>query len=153
MKSDLMSGIFWLLFSVFATVGSYRLGLGNLAKPGSGLLPFAASCVLGLLSLTLALQALRSKRAKGEALWPTRTGWLKVILVLVSILIYATALEKLGFPLSTFLLLLLLLKTIEPQPWLTSILFPLLVVAAAYVVFNLWLKVPLPSGLLGLIGQ
>lgn len=152
MKLDLISSAFWLLISIAATTESYHLGLGSLRKPGSGLLPFVASCFLGLFSVVVFLQAQLGKPKPEEKIWPNRDGWLKVILVFLILLAYALALEKIGFVLDTFLLIFILLKTIEPQSWIKSIAFSLLVTVSSYITFNVWLKVPLPSGLLGLIG-
>jgi len=152
MKLDLISGAFWLLFSILAITESYQLGLGSLRKPGSGLLPFVAACFLGIFSIIVFLQAQLGKREPEEEVWPNREGWLKVVLVFMILLAYAMALEKIGFMLDTFLLIFILLKTIEPQSWIKSLVFSLLVAVGSYTIFDVWLKVPLPSGLLSLIG-
>jgi hypothetical protein len=35
-KADRISGAFWLVFGLFISIESYRLGLGTLHKPGPG---------------------------------------------------------------------------------------------------------------------
>lgn len=149
MRLDLVSGIFWLLFSIVAILESCRLHLGSWQKPGSGFLPFVAASFLGILSLILSLQALvaRKKTVQGEA-WPPSRGWPKAAFVLLVLLGYALGLEKLGFIVTTFLFLFLLLKSIEPQRWGRTLIFSLLVSFLSYVLFQTWLKAQLPAGFL-----
>lgn len=114
MKLDLVSGIFWLLFSIVAVLESYRLHLGSWHKPGAGFLPFVAACFLGLLSLILSLQALVAwrKTAQDEG-WPPSKGWTKAAFVLLVLLGYALGLERLGFMITTFLFLFCSLRALS----------------------------------------
>jgi len=153
MKLDLIGGIFWLLLSIVAIMESYRLNLGSWQKPGSGFLPFLAACFLGIFSIIVILGArLSRKKVEEREVWPNREGWPKAAFVFIILLAYTLGLEKVGFMVTTFLLVLLLLKTIEPQSWMKSLLFSFSVVFISYIIFHTWLKVPLPSGLLSLPG-
>jgi putative tricarboxylic transport membrane protein len=152
MKLDRIGGAFWLLFAILTLTESYHLGLGNLQKPASGLFPFVAACFLGALSIIVFLSAQFEKRKTEEKIWPNLQRWPKVALVFMILIIYAFTLEKIGFLLATFLVILILLKAIEPQPWIKSIVFSLLVAVGSYTLFAVWLQVPLPSGFLSLIG-
>ena len=49
---DLASSLFWLFVSIAVFVESLRLGIGTLRSPGMGFMTFAASGILGILSLT-----------------------------------------------------------------------------------------------------
>jgi putative tricarboxylic transport membrane protein len=152
-RLDLISGIVWFILSILAVTESYRLRLGSLEKPGSGFLPFVAASVLGLLSLLILLQSLpvREELRKGDH-WPNPKGWPKAAIVLIALLGYTLSVEKLGFIITTFILILFLLKTIEPQPWLKAILFSFSGSFLSYLLFCTWLKVPLPSGFFTLAG-
>jgi putative tricarboxylic transport membrane protein len=152
-RLDLISGIVWFILSILAVTESYRLRLGSLEKPGSGFLPFVAASVLGLLSLLILLQSLpvREELRKGDH-WPNSKGWPKAAVVLIALLGYTLSVEKLGFIITTFILILFLLKTIEPQPWLKAILFSFSGSFLSYLLFCTWLKVPLPSGFFTLAG-
>ncbi len=153
MRLDLASGAFWLLFSIVAVLESYRLHLGSWQKPGSGFLPFVAACFLGVLSLILFLQSLAAwKKTTQKEGWLPSKGWTKAAFVLLLLLGYALGLERLGFLMTTFLFLFLLLKSIEPQTWGKTILFSLLVSFLSYVLFQTWLKAQLPAGLLPPLG-
>ena len=56
-KADRISGIFWLLFSVFVSIESYRLGLGNLHQPGPGFIFFWTAVAMGVLSIAVFVRA------------------------------------------------------------------------------------------------
>ena len=60
-----------------------------------------------------------------------------------------TALEKAGFMISTFLLIFLLLKTIEAKRWFVATFVGIAASLGTYAMFELWLHVRLPKGILG----
>ena len=65
-KSDLISSIFWLIFSVFICIESYLLGLGTLHKPGPGFFFFWISVALGLMSTVNLIRAGMIKKTEGK---------------------------------------------------------------------------------------
>lgn len=148
-KADRISGIFWLIFSLFISFESYKLGLGALNKPGPGFLFFWMSVVLGIMSLVILIRAWESKKAK-ESRVPVfgKLNVTKLILVLISVFLYALLIEKLGFIPVTLLLFIFLLGIIEKKRWPFTILVSIAVTAIAYLVFEVWLQSQLPKGLL-----
>jgi hypothetical protein len=62
---------------------------------------------------------------------------------------YSLFLDTLGFLVSTFILLLMLFRFVEPQKWVVAMGGSALASIASYVVFELWLKTQLPRGILG----
>ena len=75
--------------------------------------------------------------------------WGKLGLALGCILLYGLLLERLGFLLSTFLLLSLLLGTIESKRWYVMFLVALTGALGTYGIFELWLHSRLPRGPFG----
>lgn len=145
-KADRISGIFWLIFSVFVSMESYNLGLGSLRKPGPGFLFFWIGVLLGIMSL---LVILRSRRAQPAREGPLRgLNVTKIILVLIALFLYALFMERLGFILVTLGLFLLLLGIIEKKRWSFTLLVSVLVTAATYLIFEVGLQSQLPKGLL-----
>lgn len=61
-KGDRLSGMFWLVISLVIAVESYRLCVGRLHAPQAGFLPFVASLLLGVLSLSLLFSARRKRK-------------------------------------------------------------------------------------------
>jgi hypothetical protein len=78
--------------------------------------------------------------------------WQKGVKVMATLFLYVAVFHWLGFILSTFLLLLFLFKGLEPQKWGTAILISALTVGICYLVFNVFLELQFPPGLLRHIG-
>jgi hypothetical protein len=147
---DQGSSLFWLLLSIYVFVESLRLGVGSLSAPGMGLMPFGASGLLGIVSILLFLQtSFRKERVKGEAPF-YEIFWKRVLFFIIIVSLYAIFLDKAGYLISTFLLLILLLLNVErPQAW-RVLVFSFLVTVITYYIFSKWLKCALPYGLFGL---
>ena len=148
-RADRISGIFWLLFAIFVCIESYRLGLGTLHQPGPGFLFFWASIALGIMDLVVLIRAWMDKKAAETKL--TIFGGqnvLKIILVLISVFLYAIFMETVGFILVTLLLFIFLLGFIEKKKWWFTLFVSVVVTVIAYLIFEVWLKSQLPRGLL-----
>ncbi len=148
-KADRASGLFWLIFSVFISYQSYKLGLGTLHQPGPGFLFFWTGIVVAILSLTVVVRSFR-KRSPDEAKESVFAGWnvTKIVLVLLSLLLYGLLMERLGFLIVTLLLFVFLLGVIEKKRWSFVVSVSLIVTAASYLVFEMALQSQLPKGLM-----
>jgi putative tricarboxylic transport membrane protein len=149
-QRDRISSLVFLVFSFLVCVGSYRLpvGIGIWHEPGPGFFPFWAGMIMGVLSFLAYLKALRTKGADIGP-WYSRERWKKVLLILVILVAYAFVLEKLGFVVSTFLLLFVLFKVVEDQRWWLAVGGSLAVAIVSYGIFDRWLKLQLPKGFWG----
>ncbi len=65
-KGDKISGAFWLSVSLVTAFESYRLGVGQFHAPQAGFLPFVASLLLAVLSVSLLVTASHRKREARE---------------------------------------------------------------------------------------
>jgi putative tricarboxylic transport membrane protein len=148
-KADRISGIFWLIFSVCVSVESYRMGLGSLRQPGPGFLFFWVSVVIGIMSLVIFIREWRQNKTEGSEI-PIfeKLNVSKLVLVLISVFLYALLIETVGFILVTWLLFVFLLGIIEKKRWPFTIFVSTAVTAVAYLVFEVWLQSQLPKGLL-----
>lgn len=147
MKADLPSGLLWLALGGFVAVEGHELGLGTANDPGSGFLLFWA----GLLMAGLALVQLgRCPAGEGggrlAGLWPGPRWWRPVAAVL-ALAAYAAALLPVGFLISTFAFLLVLMLAVDRTPPATAFAVALLATAACILVFDRWLGVGLPRGI------
>jgi putative tricarboxylic transport membrane protein len=145
----LYCNLFWILFSLVVCVEAYRLRLGTITKPGSGLFPFSLGMVMLVLSLVAFFRAIgrKNKHETKTSRGPFR--WWNIVIILGAALAFALTLEKIGFLINTFLFVGLLLKVVEPQTWRTSIVGGLITTVVANVLFNLIFKAQIPSGILG----
>jgi putative tricarboxylic transport membrane protein len=148
-KADRISGLFWLIFSLFMSYHSYKLGMGTLHQPGPCFVFFWTGIIIALLSLTVVLMSF-GKRSPEEAkgLIFEKGNTTKVVLVLVSLFLYGVLMERLGFLIVTLLLFLFLLGIIEKKKWLFTVLVSLIVTIISYLVFEVGLQSQLPKGLL-----
>jgi putative tricarboxylic transport membrane protein len=139
--------LFWVAAGLLASYGATRLGLGSVTEPGAGFIFFWSGVILVFLSLIVFAESIRSPadtaREMGEM------NWAKIALVLLSLLLYAFFLERLGFILTTFVLVTFLLGCIEDINWFRSLGVASAAALASYAIFELWLKIRLPKGFFG----
>ena len=147
---DQWSSLFWLLAGIGITLGSLKYGFGTLQAPGAGFITFFAGMILSLLAVVFFLSSLKRDKKLHEGvkiLWEgLEVG--KVIYVFILLVAYTLILKHLGFLITTFGLLCLLFKVKAAYPLLKIILISLLVTTGAYLLFQVWLKVQLPRGIL-----
>jgi hypothetical protein len=58
--------------------------------------------------------------------------------------------NQLGYPLSAFLLMALLLRILGVKKWAINLPLSFVTAAISYFLFVQWLKIPLPKGWIGL---
>ncbi len=150
-RKEQVTSLFLMAFSACICISSYQVSIGRLNVPGSGFFPFWGGIALGLLSLANFLVAtLKRRRAIPQvAAGENGVNWKNLGLAFSFLAVYPVFLHVLGFPLSTFLFFFLFLRFIEPQKW--SIVIGLSAAAAAltFIVFQHFLKVQFPAGVLG----
>jgi putative tricarboxylic transport membrane protein len=132
-----------LAFGAAAAFESAKLPFGTIHNPGQGFFPWWASVVVVLLATILLIQAL--KLPASTAL--DKSGRIaKVVALLVVLAAYTFLLDPLGYPICTFLLVLFMLRATDPQRWPVALGVAAITAVGTYVVFAIWLSVPLPRG-------
>ena len=145
--ADHCSNLFWFVLGLLICYGATRLGIGSVTDPGSGFIFFWSGLILALLSLILFAGPLRDVATETREI--AGTNWAKISLVLVSLVLYVLFLEKLGFVLTTFLLLSFLLGVSEGKSWFRALGVAGTAALGSFVLFELWLKIRLPMGVFG----
>jgi hypothetical protein len=84
-----------------------------------------------------------------EPVFPTHAAGRRIVFCLAGMTAAAAIFEFLGFVLSMFLMIVFMMRTIDPQPWKKAILYSLLSALGSLLVFKILLKTQLPSGLVG----
>jgi putative tricarboxylic transport membrane protein len=138
---------FWVAVGLLACYGASRLGIGSVAEPGAGFIFFWSGLVLMILSLIVLADSVRSSEDTVREI--PKINWPKITLVLFSLLLYAFFLERLGFVLTTFVLMSFLLGCIEGTGWFRSLGVASAAALTSYAMFELWLKIRLPKGIFG----
>jgi hypothetical protein len=147
---DQFSSLVWLLAGIAIACSSLKYGFGSFHEPGIGFITFFAGAFLALLALLLLLTSRREQKMPGR-FWDLWTGLdvKKVIYVLVLLALYTFLLRPAGFLVSTFILLSLLFRVKGAHHLTTAVLLSILVTAVSYFVFEVWLQVQLPKGIVG----
>jgi putative tricarboxylic transport membrane protein len=148
---DRYTSLIWGLFGLYVAFEGWRLQLGTVNQPKSGFMVFWAGMILFSLSLILFLKAVLTKT--GEEVKPLWKGkdWPKGVKVMAALFAYALIFRLAGFLISTFFLLLFLLKGLEPQRWRVAILIAVVTIALCYLVFVVFLESQFPPGILGVM--
>ena len=148
MRSDKVLSLFWILLAILLIEESWRLGAGELRKPGSGLFPLLIGMFLLIVSFLLFLQTRSHATADKEG--GEKVSVRNILLCISSLYAYILVLEWLGFIASTFFLILFLLKAIEHKGWRLAVTTALLTAAVSYAFFGIALRAALPRGILGI---
>jgi len=147
-RHDLMSSIILFLAGLFTLLSAPQYDLGSPETPGPGLMPFLSGILMCIFSIVTFFKAYLDKSGQMREIW-VNIRFRKLTFVFLMLLLYTLFLEKVGFLVCTFFFIFLLLRFVEPQPWLTSLLGGGLTSILAYLLFETWLKAQLPRGILG----
>lgn len=148
---DQRAGLLGTGLGIFLIALSLRLDLGSWNQPGPGFLPLltgiflAGLCLVYLVSSTMRRD---DDYLRKESPWP-RENREKIIGVLAALCLYTLSISALGYLFATLLLLIYLFRVLEPGKWSVTLLQAVLTVLATYLVFEKWLMVQFPKGILG----
>ena len=144
-RADVASSLVWLGVGAYVCYAGWELELGAVNDPGSGFMIFWVGVVMLLLASIVLVGALRRRPGMGpQMVWGDR--WQKVVMVVAVLIAYAWVLTWLGFIGTTFVLLVVLFKFVEPQRWSVALGGAVASALIAYAVFHLWLGASLPPG-------
>jgi hypothetical protein len=141
---DRAGGLTMAALALFVIEESYRLRLplGSLQSPGPSYVPIILSVLL--LGFGVLVAAFGGHSASVASVgWGE---WRHAVAILVVCTIMALALERLGYRLTIFLALVLLLKGVERQGWITTTVFAAGFALGSHYLFATLLRVPLPRG-------
>lgn len=145
-RRDGIAALAMLLVAGATVYESAKLPFGVARNPGPGFVPWWIGVALGALSVLLGAHALRAGRIEGPARRSERGAWRQVAGLLVALALYVAALSPLGYPASTFLLVLLMLRSMVRARPVLALGLAVLAAGGSYLLFAVWLKVPLPPG-------
>jgi len=148
MPSRITSTLF-LLFALFVLFESRRYPLGSVDNPGPGFLPMLLGITLGVMSFLLMRRSWTKSFDQGEKIsWPGGRGLLVVCSILLMLILFAVLLDVTGYLVNVFLFFILFLRPISRQKWIWSLTISIGATLVAYGLFERWLMVPLPRGIL-----
>lgn len=153
-KSDeVMGGIVIFIFGGITTLLSLRMPIGNFRMAGTGLFPLCLGILLMILSgIFVFRMLLQSKKVqeKRKVTFETPESQVTLLLFLGTIVLVTLLFNRLGFPLSSLLLMLVLMRILGVKNWRLSLPLSFIIAIACYFLFVQWLKIPLPKGWIGI---
>jgi putative tricarboxylic transport membrane protein len=144
---ELWSGLVGLALSVFVVYTGLALKLGTINDPGSGYVIFYAGLLMIVFSLIMLYSAIKDGGPTFLSLWRD-VLWTKPLLVIALLVTFTLVFETVGFLVSTTVLLICLLRVIDPVPWPRAIPIAILVPLICWYVLQKLLLIQLPSGIL-----
>ena len=142
MTIDRFGGGVLAALALFTLWESRKLPLGNLASPGPAYVPMLLALLL--LGFSLVIIALGARAPKlAAAGW---SEWRHAVMILVVCVFMALGLERVGYRITIFGALALLLGVIERRSIVTTAVFAFVFSAASFYLFAVLLRVPLPRG-------
>ena len=137
-----------LVFMIGALVGyeSYRLGASwGSDGPQAGYFPFYIGlliCVCGAVVFAQSLLKLKADRR----IFVTAGQFKQVLVILLPSIAYVLGVQLIGIYVPSALFIGLFMKFVGQYNWLRSTVVGLGVSVSAFVMFEIWFKIPLPKG-------
>jgi hypothetical protein len=152
-KRDTIMAIFWILLGLTISIWSATFPFGGLEDPGPAYFPTALGLIIIVIGMIMLFRARKGKEE--NALRPSepaishRAAVMRVIFCLAGMTLSAVFFEILGFILTMFLMILFMMRTIDPQKWRKALFYSLISALGSLFVFRVLLKTQLPVGFLG----
>ena len=140
------------LFGGVTVFFSLRMPVGTFRAAGSGLFPLGLGILLMSLAMIFVIKSWVTKGPAEEKKRPAEGPHspTQVVLFTGTIALATLLFKDLGYPLMFFLLLLALLRILGVRSWVHNLSLSFLTATGAYLLFVVWLKIPLPKGWIGL---
>ena len=150
---DLASGVFLFLISIVLYVGAMNVKTLEVSTFGSGFFPKIVAILLALTSLPIILGGIKQAKTDGEEVRAAgNPRWKAVVATFVLMMAYAALLPYIGFIITTAVYLFLQINILSEDRHRRQILFAVISLVSAVVIFYLFVKVfnlMLPAGILG----
>lgn len=146
-SSELIFRLILLFLSLVIIIVSIEYGLGTINRPGTGLF----TLVLGVLILISGIIHIifTGNKEDNEPLFQNRAEIKRFVFVGLILILWIVGLPYLGFIIMTFFVTLVMSKVIGLEGWLRPIILSLVTSSFIYLLFDYWLYIDLPKGILG----
>jgi len=146
MTVDRVLGVGAILTAIPVAAAAWGFGVGSPNSPGAGFWPLFIVVAMAGLGVSLILRPSQG----GAAARALESRWGRLWIALGTMVFYVVALDPLGFPLATAVLLFVQLRWVEGRSWRSSAWTAVLTAFISFVLFRVLLKVPLPAGVVPL---
>ncbi len=151
-KGDRTFAVICLGLSCWLVLESLQFDFFSKFGPGPGFEPFWLGVILAVLSIFLFIDTIRRKGVKDDDK-PVLPGWKaigRLAFIMVLLAVFALVVDSLGFVLTVFFFVAILLFSLESVSIPKSLFYGVMFSLFIFLVFRYWLEVDLPKGFLGL---
>ncbi|MDZ4164119.1 MAG: tripartite tricarboxylate transporter TctB family protein [Smithellaceae bacterium] len=151
-KGDRVFSIICLGLSLWLILESQKFNYSSKFGPGPGFLPFWLGIILASIALYLLVSTFRGERRK-EMDEPRLPGWgslSRIGLIMLIMAGFALFVNSLGFILTVFFFVSMLLFVLEGDGFVKSLFYGVMFSAVVFLIFRYWMELDLPKGLLGI---
>ena len=144
-------GWIWIIIGGAICFLSWRIHLGSFREPGAGFVAFASGVALVVIGTIMAFSktflrlSCDSDPNKDRPFF--KLPKLPVIYTVTVLVGYGLVLDRLGYLITTFLVMFALFYNRGANRFLPSALASLLTVVSTYLIFETWLRCQLPRGI------
>ena len=152
-RDEVVPGIVIFLFGAITTLLSLKMPLGTFRMAGTGMFPLCLGILLMILSGIFILKIFfegKEKQVKKETATESSESPLQLILFLGAMALATLFLNQLGYPLTSLLLMVALLRILGIKRWGVNILISVVTAVGSYFLFVKWLDIPMPKGWIGI---
>lgn len=135
--------VFWIVFGAASAAYAWPLGMVGPAGPESGLFPFIASIIVSGAGIVLLLRPATQVRALD---FPRGAGLWRVVGVILGLIVMAAGMPYLGFSVTSFITMIILLRTVDQSSWLGAIALAFASTVSVFWLFGQMLGMALPRG-------
>jgi putative tricarboxylic transport membrane protein len=152
-RDEIIVGIVIFLFGLITTFLSLKMPIGTFRIPGSGMFSLFLGMLLMILSGIFVLRLFSQSKAKqpekGSSVEPSGSP-VQLTLFLGTMALATLFFNQLGYPLTSLLLMLALLRILGVKRWVLNILISMVTAVGSYLLFVRWLDIPMPKGWIGI---
>jgi hypothetical protein len=152
-RDEIAVGIVIFIFGGITAVLSLRMPIGSFRMAGTGMFPLFLGILLMILSGAFILKIFfqgQKGQVKKEAPIESSESPIQLILFLGTMALATLFFNQLGYPLTSFLLMVALLRVLGIKRWGLNIAISVVTAVGSYFLFVKWLDIPMPKGWIGL---
>jgi hypothetical protein len=152
-KDELIGGIVIFLFGGATILLSLRMPIGTFRMSGTGMFPLFLGILLMFLSCLFLLKLFyqgKKTTVRRDSIAEVRGSPIQLILFFGTMVLATAFFNQLGYPLTSFLLMVALLRILGMKRWTLNILLSFLTAVGSYFLFVQWLNIPMPKGWIGI---
>ena len=152
-RDEMVVGIVIFIFGGISALLSLRMPIGTFRLGGPGLFPLCLGIILMILSGAFILKIFfqgQKGQVKKEASIESSESPIQLILFLGAMALATLFFNQLGYPLTSFLLMVALLRILGIKRWGLNILISVVTAVGSYFLFVKWLDIPMPKGWIGI---